>query len=229
MWEIDERVRKVLGIVKFAIQSGIPFGAEEKAINTPESRALLRKAAANAVVLLKNENKLLPIKEAKKIAVIGSNARVAVTSGGGSASMQTSYSVTPLEGIKTAAEEIGAEVDYSIGSAAYLYMPSITKMLSHPTGNSDGVAQVEFWKSEPANDFTEKNAGVKTSGKPDYSVPTNTCNCFMMDGVPTDIAESKPYIRVSQRPLFYKGSLTDCICSIPPSLPPTPTAPGSLA
>ena len=229
MWEIDERVRKVLGIVKFAIESGIPFGAEEQAINTPESRALLRKAAANAIVLLKNENNILPIKEAKKIAVIGSNARVAVTSGGGSASMQTSYSVTPLEGIKAAAEEIGAEVNYSIGSAAYLYMPSIAKMLSHPSGKADGLAQVEFWKTEPAKDFTEKSAGVKINAKPDYSVPTNTCNCFMMDGVPADIAEAKPYIRVSQTPLLLCGRLNDCLCSIPPSSLPTPMVPGSLA
>lgn len=202
-WQIDERVRKVLGIVKFAIQSNIPFGAEEQGIDTPETRALLRKAAANAIVLLKNEKQLLPIKEAKKIAVIGSNARVAVVSGGGSASMQTSYSITPLEGISNAAKEIGAEVDYSIGSAAYLYMPSIAKMLSHPSGKSDSsVAQVDFWKTEPAKDFTGKNAGVKISAKADYSVPTATCNCFMMDGVPTDIAASKPYIRVSRAPPF---------------------------
>lgn len=199
MWEIDERVRKVLGIVKFAIQSGIPFGVEEKMIDTAESRALLRKASANAVVLLKNEHNILPIKEAKKIAVIGSNARVAVVSGGGSASMKTSYAVTPLEGITAAAGEIGAEVDYSIGSAAYLYMPSISKMLSHPSGKSDvGFAQVDFWKSEPAKDFTGKNAGVKISAKADYSVPTDTCVCFMMDGLPTDIVASRPYIRVSQ-------------------------------
>jgi beta-glucosidase len=197
MWEIDERVRKVLEIVKYAKQSGIPFGIEEKMIDTDETRALLRKAAANAVVLLKNEKKILPIKEAKKIAVIGSNARVAVPSGGGSASMLTAYTVTPLEGITAAAKEIGAEVEYSTGSASYLYMPSIAKMLSHPEGKSDtGIAQVDFWKSEPAKDFMGKDAGIKISQKADYSVPTATSNCFMMDGVPGDIATSKPYVRV---------------------------------
>ncbi|KAJ9113731.1 hypothetical protein QFC20_001756 [Naganishia adeliensis] len=178
MWEIDERVRKVLEIVKYAKQSGIPFGIEEKMIDTDETRALLRKAAANAIVLLKNEKNILPIKEAKKIAVIGSNARVAVPSGGGSASMLTAYTVTPLEGITAAAKEIGAEVEYSTGSASYLYMPSIAKMLSHPSGKSDtGIAQVDFWKSEPAKDFTRKDAGVKISQKADYS------------------STSKPYVR----------------------------------
>lgn len=199
MWEIDERVRKILGIVKFAKQSGIPFGVEEKMIDNDETRALLRKAAANAIVLLKNEKDILPIKEAKKIAVIGSNARVACPSGGGSASMLTAYTVTPLEGITAAAKEIGAAVEYSIGSATYLYMPAISKMLRHPNGKSEaGFAQVDFWKSEPTKDFTRKDAGIRISQKADYSVSTATCNCFMMDGVPSDITVSKPYIRVSE-------------------------------
>jgi beta-glucosidase len=199
MWEIDERVRKVLGIVKYAKQSGIPFGVEESKVDNAETRALLRKAAAAAVVLLKNDKQILPIKEAKKIAVIGSNARVAVPSGGGSASMLTAYTVTPLEGITSAAKDIGAEVEYSIGSASYLYMPSISKMLSHPSGKSEaGFAQVDFWKSEPAKDFKSKTPGVKVSSKPDHSVPTGSCNCFMMDGVPNDIAVSQPYVRVSR-------------------------------
>lgn len=197
MWDIDERVRKILGMVKFAKESGIPFDVEEKMIDTDETRALLRKAAANAIVLLKNEKNILPIKEARKIAVIGSNARVAVPSGGGSASMLTAYTVTPLEGITAAAKDIGADVEYSIGSASYLYMPSISKMLSHPSGKSDaGFAQVDFWKSEPVKEFTKKDARVNISRKADYSVPTATCNCFMMDGVPNDIAISRPYIRV---------------------------------
>ncbi|KAJ9122557.1 hypothetical protein QFC22_001986 [Naganishia vaughanmartiniae] len=200
MWEIDDRVRKVLGIVKYAKQSGIPFGVEESKVDNAETRALLRKAAAAAVVLLKNDKQILPIKEAKKIAVIGSNARVAVPSGGGSASMLTAYAVTPLEGITSAAEEIGAEVEYSIGSASYLYMPSVSKMMSHPNGKSEaGFAQVDFWKSEPAKDFKSKKAGVKVSSKPDHSVPTGSCNCFMMDGVPHDIAVSQPYVRYTSK------------------------------
>ncbi|KAJ9121286.1 hypothetical protein QFC24_004622 [Naganishia onofrii] len=200
MWEIDERVRKILDIVKFAKQSGIPFGVEEKMIDDDDTRALLRKAAANAIVLLKNEKDILPIKEAKKIAVIGSNARIACPSGGGSASMLTAYTVTPLEGITAAAKEIGAAVEYSIGSATYLYMPAISKMLRHPNGKSEaGFAQVDFWKSEPTKDFTLKDAGIRISQKADYSVSTATCNCFIMDGVPSDITVSKPYIRYTSK------------------------------
>jgi beta-glucosidase len=169
-------------------------------IDNDQTRALLRKAAANAIVLLKNDKQVLPIKQAKKIAVIGCNARVAVASGGGSASMLSSYTVTPLEGITTAAKEIGAEVDYTIGSASYLYLPAATKLLSHPSGSArakgSDIAQMDFWLQEPSSDFKSSDkVGVKISTKPDYSVPTNTANAFMMDGVPTEIAKGEPFIR----------------------------------
>lgn len=197
---IDDRARQVLKLVKRAMDSGIPFGAQESLIDNDQTRALLRKAAANAIVLLKNDKQVLPIKQAQKIAVIGSNARVAVASGGGSASMLSSYTVTPLEGITAAAKEIGAEVDYAIGSASYLYLPAATKLLSHPSGSAGAkgsdIAQMEFWLQEPSSDFksTDK-AGVKISAKPDHSVATNTANAFMMDGLPAEIAKGEPFIR----------------------------------
>lgn len=197
---IDDRARQVLKLVKRAIESGIPFGKEESLIDNDQTRALLRKAAANAIVLLKNDKQILPIKEAKKIAVIGSNARVAVASGGGSASMLSSYTVSPLEGITSTAKEIGAEVDYAIGSASYLYLPAMARMLSHPSGKAGpkgtDIAQMDFWLQEPSSDFksTDK-AGVSISAKPDHSVGTNTSNAFMMDGLPQNIAKGEPFIR----------------------------------
>jgi beta-glucosidase len=197
MHHIDARAREVLKLVRRAKQSGIPFDAKESLVDNDETRALLRKASANSVVLLKNEKSVLPIKSAKKIAVIGSNARVAVASGGGSASMLSSYTVTPLEGITSAAKELGAEVDYAIGSASYMYLPAATNLLSHPDGKRDKeVAQMDFWLQEPSSDFTTaEKASVKISTKPDYSVGANTANAFMMDGIPRNIGASKPFIR----------------------------------
>jgi len=197
---IDDRARAVLKLVKHAKASGIPFGAKESLIDNDQTRGLLRKAAANSIVLLKNDKDVLPIKKASKIAVIGSNARVTVASGGGSASMLSSYTVTPLEGITAAAKEIGAEVEYSIGSASYLYLPAATKLLSHPSGKKGekgtDVAQIDFWLQEPCSDFksTDK-AGVKISAKPDYATGTNTGNAFMMDGIPQNIGQNEPYLR----------------------------------
>lgn len=180
--------------------SGIPFGMEEEYIDNDETRGLLRRASANAVVLLKNDNGILPIKKARNIAVIGANARVTVASGGGSAAMRSTFTVSPLEGITAAANEIGARVDYAIGSASYRYLPAATKLLSHPSGNGStersGIALIEFWLQEPSSDFkTTHKAGVEILAKPDFAIAANSANCFMMDGIPDRIGQGEPFIR----------------------------------
>lgn len=196
-FEIDERVRAVLRVVKDAIDSGIPFNATEQGDESNEVKALLRKAASDSIVLLKNEKGILPITQAKKIAVIGSNARTAVTSGGGSASMLESFTVSPLEGITEAAKAIGAEVEYSIGSASYHYLPSITNLCEHPDGKKDKVvAKLEFWLEHPGSGFDTEQGSIQLS-TPHFTVDTNTNNAFMMDGVPQDVAHSSPYIQYS--------------------------------
>ncbi len=97
-------------------------------------RKVLRAAAADSVVLLKNDKKILPLTAGyKKIAVIGPNAKVAVTSGrGGSASLLSTYTVSPLEGIRSAAQKIGAEVKYNPGNTVE-QIPSSSRFL-HPPG-----------------------------------------------------------------------------------------------
>ncbi|KAH8830267.1 glycoside hydrolase family 3 protein [Flagelloscypha sp. PMI_526] len=53
------------------------FDGPENVLDTPETRSLLRKAAAAAVVLLKNDKGILPLKQGvKTIAVIGTDTKV---------------------------------------------------------------------------------------------------------------------------------------------------------
>jgi beta-glucosidase len=82
---IDQRV---LGVLKLASRSKeVASTANELAGEDEATNGLIRKIASNSMVLLKNENNLLPLKieEAPKIAVIGHHASI-YTSGGGSAS-----------------------------------------------------------------------------------------------------------------------------------------------
>lgn len=194
-FEIDDRVRKVLALVKRAIDSGIAFNAKEDADNSSEVRALLRKAAADSIVLLKNEKQVLPITDnTKKIAVIGSNARTAVISGGGSAAMLPSYAISPLEGIKEAAKEIGAEVEYSIGAAEYNNLPPVHPLCTHPDGAKEGaIAKIEFWLENPGSGF-ETESSFKPP-KPHHTINTQTANCLMVDGIPEDVSTGNPFIR----------------------------------
>lgn len=117
---LDERVRNVLNLINFAGRSGIPENAEEKTLNRPQDQALLRRAAAESVVLMKNDGNILPLDKKKPIAVIGPNARIAAYCGGGSASLDPYYVVTPYEGVSAKSQ---GEVRFSQGVYSHMELP----------------------------------------------------------------------------------------------------------
>ncbi|MBZ5584441.1 MAG: glycoside hydrolase family 3 C-terminal domain-containing protein [Acidobacteriia bacterium] len=86
------------------------------AVDTPEQRAVAREAATQGIVLLKNAGNALPLDTGKlrSVAVIGPNAAVARTGGGGSSQVRPNYAVTPLDAIK---ERAGGRVrvEYALG------------------------------------------------------------------------------------------------------------------
>ena len=86
----------------------------EQTRDTPEMRAFARKLANEGMVLLRNEENVLPIKPGTKITIIGPNAKARVISGGGSANLKASYVVTPFEGIVSNKPD-GVSVEYTIG------------------------------------------------------------------------------------------------------------------
>ena len=99
---IDDKVRRLLDVVLKCDLMEKPE-APEQAIDRPEHRAVIREAAAEGIVLLKNEGELLPLdaENLNSIAVIGPNAPVALAMGGGSAQVNAHYFVSPLDGIRT--------------------------------------------------------------------------------------------------------------------------------
>jgi beta-glucosidase len=113
---VDENVRGILRIMFTAGLFDTPHqpGGD---VDTPEQKAVARKAATASMVLLKNEGGLLPLdaKKVKSVAVIGPSASVP-RAGGGSSLVRTKYTVTPLDGIKEAAGA-GVAVSYALGAA----------------------------------------------------------------------------------------------------------------
>ena len=96
---IDEKVRKILKLM-YRLNM---FSDERKSgeYNSFESRRKTLDIARESVILLKNEENLLPLsKKVKKVAVIGQNANIRHCEGGGSAEVKSLYEVTPLMGIK---------------------------------------------------------------------------------------------------------------------------------
>src|SRR6187551_1597334 len=72
---IDEAAGRMLRLLERAGAFADPVMPEERAGNRPEHRALIRRAAAEGAVLLKNDGNLLPLaSDITSIAVIGPNA-----------------------------------------------------------------------------------------------------------------------------------------------------------
>lgn len=109
--ELDTKVRNILRLsFRTTMNRNKPWGS----LGTKEHADAGRKIAEEGIVLLKNQQNILPIdlNKIKKIAVIGENAIKMMTVGGGSSSLKVKYEISPLDGIKkrigTAAEVIFA-------------------------------------------------------------------------------------------------------------------------
>ena len=85
-------------------------------VDTPAEKAVALQGATEGIVLLKNLGGILPLDAAKlkSIAVIGPNAAVARTGGGGSSLVRPSYAIAPLDGIRARAGS-GIQVNYALG------------------------------------------------------------------------------------------------------------------
>jgi beta-glucosidase len=115
---LDERVMNLLKFVQHQakLNPDVVFGdGQERTRDNPEIRQFCRKIAAEGIVLLKNIGDLpLSPRSVKSLAVIGSNSRESIISGGGSAALRPSYAVTPLDGIEEGAYE-GLKIDHEVG------------------------------------------------------------------------------------------------------------------
>lgn len=97
---VDEKIRRILSLM-YKINV---FSEDRKkgTYNAPEHRKLALDVARESIVLLKNEDNILPLedKKIKTLAVIGENANIIHSNGGGSAEIKALYEITPLLGLK---------------------------------------------------------------------------------------------------------------------------------
>ena len=105
--DIDKRTFAVLDLVrKTGKFSDRRERVEEKAVDLPEHRQVIRQAGSEGIVLLKNENAQLP--GYRKIALVGPLAQYAAAHGGGSASLNCHYVVSPYDAFRA---RLGPEVE----------------------------------------------------------------------------------------------------------------------
>jgi len=97
---VDEKVSNILRVMMKIKMLGDKT-REKGSLNTRDHQRAAYNSAAEAAVLLRNENKVLPIDFTKirSIAVIGDNATRKHSNGGLSSEIKTLYEVTPLEAL----------------------------------------------------------------------------------------------------------------------------------
>jgi beta-glucosidase len=101
--DLDRAVRRVLRVkYLLGMMDNFPTSSPFLDANTPEHQQLALEAGREAIVLLKNDNDILPITDRNaSIALIGPSAQVAQLDGFGSSWVDPPYSISPLQGIES--------------------------------------------------------------------------------------------------------------------------------
>ncbi len=108
---IDDAALRILRqLVRFG-QGRDPAQYATAVVGSAAHRELAREAAAKSIVLLKNQEALLPLAPDRKIALIGRLAGVPNTGDGGSSMTHPAHVVTPLEGLRAALGETRVAFD----------------------------------------------------------------------------------------------------------------------
>lgn len=175
---LNEKVRRILWVM-FKIGLFDNYEKPDTTVFTgKEHKDLAYEVARQSIVLLRNENNILPInkEKIKSIAVIGPNVGIARTGGGGSSYVDPIYSVSPLQALKNKLGDIvkinfaegvtlggdtkPIEDDFFEGAINAEYFRN---MELKGTGNEKTYTQINFdWGGEaPFEGFPEDNFSVR--------------------------------------------------------------------
>ena len=144
---IDDSVHRILRTIirTGLLDSNIP-PPDHTLMNSPGNQALSREAAVKSIVLLKNDNNILPLDPAKihSLAIIGLPATDYEITAAGSPKVTPFYSINPLAGIR---KRVGSamEINYSSGPKDGFYVSS--SVLRPADGDAEGSWQGEYFSN----------------------------------------------------------------------------------
>ena len=144
--KLNDKVRRILRVM-FTIGLFDDYKYDESKVNTAEHKQIALDVAKEGIVLLKNENSILPIdiNKVKSIAVIGPSSNLARTGGGGSSMVVPIESVSPLEALKN---KIGSKIKINFAQGSMLNgdsNPIESKFLfTNKNGNENGLKAEYF-------------------------------------------------------------------------------------
>lgn len=115
---IDEKVEHILRTMFEIKMLGDTENRKNGSYNTKAHQRVAHEIALESIVLLKNDENVLPLdKNIKKLLVIGDNAIRHHSNKGGSAEIKALYEISPLMGIKT---KLGGNVDIKFTPGYYV-------------------------------------------------------------------------------------------------------------
>lgn len=161
---IDEKIQNILRMMLRLHMIGEQRDVRKSgAYNTPEHRQAVLEVARESVILLKNEEHLLPLDErkVKKVAVIGQNGAAIHSNGGGSAEIKALYEISPLMGIK---KLLGGNTKVCYAPGYYIpgkenqgsvsWQADSTKHLKEPAEEADAQKNAETAEVSSAGKLT---------------------------------------------------------------------------
>ncbi|HWT27299.1 MAG TPA: glycoside hydrolase family 3 C-terminal domain-containing protein [Mobilitalea sp.] len=117
---IDEKIRNILRLMyRLKMLGDEKDYRKSGTYNSPKHREMILNGARESIILLKNENKRLPLSKGKlkTLAVIGQNAERIHSNGGGSAEIKALYEISPLMGLKT---KLGGNTEIKYAKGYYV-------------------------------------------------------------------------------------------------------------
>lgn len=158
--DIDEKVQRILRLAgRLGAIAGVDAATPvAEPWQQAEVDALLREAAADGMVLVKNDGVLPLAPSAGGIAVIGQHAQVARSQGGGSATVFPDHVVSPLDGLTAA---FGDRVRFAPGvRSSDAIVPLNEQVSTDPVTGEPGV-HVRFLGGEGGRDVVlDEHRGV---------------------------------------------------------------------
>lgn len=170
---VRDAARRVLTLIDRVGGFDAPAIPQERAIDRPAHRALIRRAGAEAIVLLKNDG-ILPLDlTGRSIAAIGPNAEVAQIMGGGSAQLNPHYAVSPADSLRALTSE--NQLRTAAGVAANRLMPLIPGPFEVDVfGRPDLTGPVVEHQSHPLGEVMWFNAVAPGVSDSDFSLRATT-------------------------------------------------------
>ncbi len=177
---IDDKISRILTVMFKLGLFEHQYAPDKNLINTKEHKLVAYKTAVEGIVLLKNDGNALPLnlKSLKSVAVIGPNAAIARTGGGGSSMVTPVYVVSPLKALKNKLPK-SIKINYAAGIKLEGDSDPIDGKYFYQSGKSEHGLAAEY--------FTNKNLeGEPAVTKIDKQINFNWGGGSPFPGFPDD-------------------------------------------